>query len=195
MSEPWHYTTALDFLDHWQALSAGLIGFAAAIIVVFVTLQIERRKINRETEALRKSLGVELRMMIARSWGAYQSLRNLTLRKNTKITSRMVSDLSRVPVPIIFPASADKIGLLGPDAMDLLIVYTLIDVARDGIKSLQDSRTPDDLQPNAVATIADAFLAACKHAPTLLPKLRTGDPIHDEKDKDLIDEIRVASAT
>jgi hypothetical protein len=31
LNEPWHYTTILDLLDHWQALIAGLLGFAAAM--------------------------------------------------------------------------------------------------------------------------------------------------------------------
>jgi hypothetical protein len=51
VTEPWHYTTALDALDHWQALIAGGLGFLAAIIVVYVTLRIERRKLERELDA------------------------------------------------------------------------------------------------------------------------------------------------
>jgi hypothetical protein len=29
---PWHYTTFVDFVDHWQTLLAGLIALVAAII-------------------------------------------------------------------------------------------------------------------------------------------------------------------
>ena len=38
-AEPWHFTTWLDLFDHWQALIAGALGFAAAIIVVRFTLR------------------------------------------------------------------------------------------------------------------------------------------------------------
>jgi hypothetical protein len=41
LPNPWHYTNAIDFLDHWQALIAGVLGFAAAIIVVWITLRID----------------------------------------------------------------------------------------------------------------------------------------------------------
>jgi len=52
---PWHYTTIVDFVDHWQTLFAGLIALIAAIITVFVTLKVERRKVDCEIDALRKS--------------------------------------------------------------------------------------------------------------------------------------------
>jgi hypothetical protein len=55
-AEPWHFTTWLDLFDHWQALIAGALGFAAAIIVVRFTLRIERRKAQLELDAARKSL-------------------------------------------------------------------------------------------------------------------------------------------
>ena len=31
---PWHFTTALDLLDHWQALAAGLVAIVGAVIAV-----------------------------------------------------------------------------------------------------------------------------------------------------------------
>jgi hypothetical protein len=58
---PWHYTTIVDLVDHWQTLLAGLIALIAAIITVFVMLKVERRKADRQIEALRKSLAIELR--------------------------------------------------------------------------------------------------------------------------------------
>jgi hypothetical protein len=30
MRQPWHYTRFLDLVDHWQALIAGVLGFAVA---------------------------------------------------------------------------------------------------------------------------------------------------------------------
>ncbi len=71
---PWHYTTIVDFVDHWQTLIAGLIALVAAIITVFVTLKVERRKVEREIEALHKSLAMELRQLIPRALGAHTSL-------------------------------------------------------------------------------------------------------------------------
>lgn len=64
---PWHCTTLVDFVYHWQTLLAGLIAMVAAIITVAVTLKVERRKVDRELDALHKSLAIELRQLIPRA--------------------------------------------------------------------------------------------------------------------------------
>jgi hypothetical protein len=49
-SVPWHYTTIVDFFDHWQTLFAGLIALLAAVIAVILTLTAESRKAYRERQ-------------------------------------------------------------------------------------------------------------------------------------------------
>src|ERR1700722_3908782 len=162
---PWHYTTFVDFVDHWQTLLAGLIALVAAIITVVVTLKVERRKAERELEALRKSLAVELRQLIPGALGIHGSLTKLGSKTNGPITARMVESLSPMPVPTVYPANAHKIGLLEKDAMDVVIVYGLLDVARDGVARLITSyRTPDNISTNVVLMTAAVFLEACKCA-------------------------------
>jgi hypothetical protein len=126
---PWHYTTLVDFIDHWQTLIAGLIALIAAVITVFVTLKVERRKVDRELDALRKSLAIELRQLIPRALGVHASLAKLGGKTDGPITARMVESLSRMPVPIVYPANAHKIGLLEEDAMDVVVVYPCRDLA------------------------------------------------------------------
>ncbi|MFO1124632.1 MAG: hypothetical protein U1E25_04625 [Methylocystis sp.] len=192
---PWHYTTALDFVDHWQTLLAGLIALIAAIITVFVTLRVERRKVDRELDALRKSLAIELRQLVPRALGAHLSLHKLGSKPDGPITIRMVESLSRVPVPIVYPANAHKIGLLEGDAMDVVIVYGLFDIARDGVARVITSyRTPNDVSPEVVLKTADAFLEACKYATNVLPKMRTGVPSHDDRDAELLQKISAAAS-
>lgn len=193
MTEPWHYTTCLDLLDHWQALIAGALGFAAAIGVVWVTLRIERRKLQREMDALKKSLAVELRQQVPHALRAGLALRQLA-GGQPPITARMLQSLATVPAPMVYPATADKIGLLGQDAMDVVIVYSLIEMGRGGTTALINSRYPDNITPSTVAATADAFLGACAYAQSVLPKLRTGVPEHDQKDAQLIESIRAATA-
>jgi hypothetical protein len=48
MPTEWHYTTVVNFLDHWQSLLAGMIALLAAIIAVIVTIRIERWKARAE---------------------------------------------------------------------------------------------------------------------------------------------------
>lgn len=75
----WHYTTIVDFVDHWQTLLTGLIALIAAIITVFVTLRVERRRPDREIDALGKSLAIELRQLIPRALGAHTSSKDLAV--------------------------------------------------------------------------------------------------------------------
>ena len=56
---PWHFTTGLDLLDHWQSLAAGLIAILAAVIAVVVPEFFVRRRARREIEAIRIALVVE----------------------------------------------------------------------------------------------------------------------------------------
>lgn len=192
---PWHYTTIVDLVDHWQTLIAGLIALIAAIITVAVTLKVERRKVDRELDALRKSLAIELRQLIPGALGVHGSLTKLGTKTDGPITARMLESLSRMPAPIVYPANADKIGLLEKDAMDVVIVYGLLDIARDGVARLITTyRTPDDISPKVVLKTAEAFLEACKYARSVLPKFRTGVAAHDDKDTLLITAIGKAAA-
>jgi len=193
---PWHYTTLVDFVDHWQTLIAGLIALIAAVITVVVTLKVERRKVDRELDALRKSLAIELRQLIPGALGVHGSLTKLGAKTDGPITARMLESLSRMPAPIVYPANAHKIGLLEEDAMDVVIVYGLLEIARDGVARLITTyRTPDDISPKVVLKTAEAFLEACKYARSVLPKLRTGVASHDNRDAELLQIINTAATS
>jgi hypothetical protein len=95
-----------------------------------------------------------------------------------------------MPAPIIYSANAGKIGLLGAKAMDVMIVYDLLETARNGAAQLMAFGTPDDIiSAPVVLKTADAFLKACKYARGVLPRLRTGNASRDAKDEALIQRI------
>ena len=191
----WCYTTLVDFVYQWQTLIAGLIALIAAGITVAVTLKVERRRVDRELDALRKSLAVELRLLIPRALGVHVSLAKLSAKTDGPITARMLESLSRMPAPIVYPSNAHKIGLLEKDAMDVVIVYGLLDIARDGAARLITTyRTPDDISPKVVLKTAEAFLEACKYARSVFPKLRTGVASHDDRDAEFLQIIDTAAA-
>jgi hypothetical protein len=189
---PWRYTTPLDLIDHWQTLIAGGLALLAAAVTVWVTLRIERRKVEREVDALRKSLAIELRQMIPKALSSHGSLRRLAANPNGQITTRMVENFSPVREPVIYLANAGKIGTLEADAMDVVIVYSLLETARDSIRRMGTSRDPDNINPKLVLQTASIFLEACVYAREVLPKLRTGLPSHDERDAKLIADINTA---
>jgi hypothetical protein len=89
-------------------------------------------------------------------------------------------------------AKADKIGLLEDEAMDVLLIYTLLEAARDRVDRLNIYRTPDPIDPYIVLIAAEGFLEACRYARVVLPRLITGDPLHDAKDEVLIQNINAA---
>lgn len=156
-------------------------------------LKVERRNVDRELDPLRKSLAVDLRQLIPGPLGVHGSLTRLGAKTDGPITARMLESLSRMPTPIVYPANAHKIGLLEKDAMDVVIVYGLLDIARGGVARLTTTyRTPDDISPNVVVWTAGAFLEACKYARYVLPRMRTGVASHDDRDAEL---LRIIDAT
>jgi hypothetical protein len=126
---PWHFTTWLELLDHWQTGITGVLAFAAGFGTVVVAtmiiarrqiataVRLERERVLSEVDALRNSLAVELRLQIARAFEVFDALRGLSKKPDSPISARMVESKSRMPAPIIFSANAGKIGLLEDDAM------------------------------------------------------------------------------
>jgi len=47
---PWHFTTWLDLLDHWQTVIAGVF----ALVAAFGTIVVTRRLANRQIAAARE---------------------------------------------------------------------------------------------------------------------------------------------
>jgi hypothetical protein len=191
---PWHYTTGLDMLDHWQRLLAGLLGFGAVIMAVRFTLGAERRKQDRELVALRRSFGVEFRQCLLAALGAHQSMKKLA-QSQTPITVRVIENLVILQKPVIYPASANKIGLLGAQAMDIVATYGLLQAVRDSIARLQRHRTPDNIASILVASTAGALVRVCIEGAAVLPNLKTEVPHIDERDDALIQLISNEAAT
>jgi hypothetical protein len=191
-----------QFLYNWQTLEAGVLALIAGLITVRVinkqtvtTVRLEQERVASEVDALRKSLAVELRQQIPRALVVYDSLRRWSSKSDGPITARMVESLSRMPAPIVYSANAGKIGLLEGDAMDVVMLYTLLEGARDGADRLVTTyMPPDDISPAVVMGTADAFLAACNCARGVLPRLRTGDASHDAQDETFIQRINAALA-
>ena len=146
----------------------------------------EQKRHGREVQTVRNSLALELRQMVARSYGVHTSLKNLIVGRDTVITAFMVECSIGVPLPVVYPAVADRISDLQGDAMDVVIVYQLIEIGRAGAALLAQYHTPNNIPQRNVAAVAEAFLGACTYARAVLPRLRTGVPLHDERDGTLV---------
>jgi hypothetical protein len=110
MSPQWHFTTWLDLLDHWQSLAAGLVAVAAAIIAVGGAEVFARLKERRERKAILLSLAAEVRTHLDLYIMKRGIIRPLSERE---VSGRDLKIMAELPSPIVFSASADRIGLLG----------------------------------------------------------------------------------
>jgi hypothetical protein len=119
---PWHYTTWLEALDHWQTLATGLIAIAAALIAVGVPEFFARRRARQQVEAFRLAVAVEIRGLIAVLLRTHQILSELS-GKGAHVPARDVEELTSLREPVIFPATADRIGLLGVPLAPLVAAF------------------------------------------------------------------------
>lgn len=178
------------------ALAAGIIAYRAALRAAKMQVTADQRRDEREVDALRRSLATELRQLIPQALKAHNLLKGLvtSATKERPLTARMVENSTRLPAAVVYPSSAPKIGLLGgSDAMNIVIIYNLIELARQGAEERMRSRTPDNISPRTVAAVADAFLKACQYAAQeVLPKFPTGIALHESADNDLIKRITEA---
>jgi hypothetical protein len=168
----WHFTTWLDLLDRWQTLIAGALAVLAAWRTIRATVEsanreveasqaqtavaqkqiettvrLEQERVASEVDALRKSIAVELRLHVATALVAYDVLYGLGLMPYPTMTARTATRKSRMAAPIIYPANAGKIILLGAEAMDVMIAYDLLEAAREGSVRLMTSPADDNPQP------------------------------------------------
>jgi hypothetical protein len=191
MSEPWTWHCAIAFIDRWQALLAGIIGFFAAISVVWFTLRSERRKRDHELEALRRSLGVEIRQLVVAARGTHLAFKRLVQNRAAEISARTIENLGFLPEPIIYRASANKIGLLDAQAMDVVTIYLQAEIVRGGIERLLRHGSPHNIPHHLIAGVAHHLMTICKTGQTILPRLKTNIPEIDGRDAALFDLIAI----
>jgi len=82
----------------------------------------------------------------------------------------MVEDAVGMPAPIVCPAVADRISLLGEEAMDLVIVYQGIEIGRDAAGPAMQHRAPVDFPPENVALAAPVFWWRARSRETFCPR-------------------------
>ena len=132
---PWHYTTFWEALDHWQTLAAGLIAILAAVAAVGGSEFFAHRRAREEVEAIRVSLVVEVQQLM----GTMIETHAILLQVLTKVEEAATRGVGFIPSaevdrakaaafaarsigrrlgelrkPVVYPACADKIGVLGP---------------------------------------------------------------------------------
>ena len=178
----------IELADHWQALLAGLLGFAAAIVAVILTLRAEHRKAAAEDQTFKHALGAEVRQF---GLLAFEALLRL---QQPGITVQMIEDSTRFPSPAIYLSNGHRVGSLG-DHEDQQVVYFYgqIDILVSGVARMRRDfppRTP--VGKTELQALCDVLFEACNAAAGLLAPLSAGatENANDAKFRELVEEKR-----
>jgi hypothetical protein len=157
-----------------------VLGFAAAIGTVWWTLTSEARKAKRERNeevlSLRHALGAEIRQIAHRALEAHHECEAVAARG--EFTLLQIENAVRFPEPIIYPAVAGKLGLLGDGAYQTVFFFACISMVKDGVDRMRRS-TVQRFGPQNAIDLAGALLLTSSAAEPLLPQLRAS--AEDEK--------------
>ncbi len=107
--EDWiqHWMVA-RFLYDWQTLTAGVLAVLAAVGGTIVAVSAARR----EVKAMRLSLAVEIRHLVNVLLQAHENFGRASSENKSLLADDVAKEITR-GVPVVFPAMADRIGLLG----------------------------------------------------------------------------------
>jgi len=180
------------WLYDWQTLVTGVLGFSAGIGTVWWTLTSEARNAKRsrdeEINSLRHALGAEIRQIGYRALQAHKECEALAARG--EFTIQQIENTVRFPDPIIYPAIAGRLGLLGDAAYQVVYFFSCIAMANQGVARMRRTSENKFFPQNAV-DVAGALLVAASAAVPVLPLLRVG--VADEKaDAGFIKDLEVA---
>jgi hypothetical protein len=186
---------AVDWIDHWQTLIAGVLALVAAWLTIRATkraaaeeikasqaqtettVRLERERVSSEVETLRKSLAVEIRQYIDILIKTREILRRLSGPEKRMLAGDLRSVAVFYP-PTVYPASADRIGLLGPLAVSVTSFYTTLE--RLNFTARLITNDPEELVScENIEEVASLLEQACRTSLPLLSELP-----FDERDAD-----------
>jgi hypothetical protein len=179
--EDWvQHSAAAKFLYDWQTLVAGGLALMAALIAVWAA----RLKERRETEAMRRSLAVEIRRLVNILLQTHQAFAAAQGVHAVLAVSDIMKQTAR-GVPVVYPATADRIGLLKRKnlAQHVVTFYAnLKDIEFAGRMTGGEPKQPTEpkhllspdrlyVSPDDLNALAALIEKACQSALPLLPKL------------------------
>jgi hypothetical protein len=186
---------AVDWIDHWQTLIAGVLALVAAWLTIRATkraaaeeikasqaqtettVRLERERVSSEVETLRKSLAVEIRQYIDILIKTREILRRLSGPEKRMLAGDLRSVAVFYP-PTVYSASADRIGLLGPLAVSVTSFYTTLE--RLNFTARLITNDPEELVScENIEEVASLLEQACRTSLSLLSELP-----FDERDAD-----------
>ena len=168
-----------QFLYNWQTLIAGLAALLAALIAVVVPEW-------RARKAVRASLASEVRqyvdLLIKTRHILTESKKAFRLGGPPPRDFRVLSELQP---PVVYPAAADKFGLLGrPRAAAVVDFYATIERVNFTVRVLSKDPPEEDVSMSNYLRLINLFEVACRASLPLLSEFP-----FDKRDADFRAEI------
>jgi hypothetical protein len=179
----WQFTTWLAVLDHWQTIAAGVLALGAAVLAAIIAVWAARKKERREVKAMRLSLAVEIRRLVNILLQTHEGFGCAINRNLCPRADDVLKQTSR-GVPVVYPATADRVGLLGRTAPEVVTFYAnLKDIEFAGRMTASDPAEP--VPAEALNDLLKLIEKACQSALPLLSKLPRdkADPDTERKAK------------
>jgi hypothetical protein len=177
------------FLYDWQTLIAGMLAVGAAVITVGISEGYSRRRERAQTEAIKASLGVEIKAILGVMLEAHKELSGL--RGHPQASSVKIA--TEFPEPAVYRATADRIGLLGEIAPAVTSFYVALDRISIAVRVVTDPPPPRSdisMEPSTyvlgsedLRKIAGLLEQACRTSLPLLSKLPPGEGDDDLRAK------------
>jgi hypothetical protein len=188
----------IDLLREWQdlasgilAFSAGVLGFFAAIWAVRATLRSESRRDQRELFSIKRALTAEIFQFGTTAFDAYNQVKRLTaMRPDAGITIHDLEEATRFPEPVIYPNTANRLGLLGDHANDVVLFFAKIQVIRAAV-----ARIRRDLTDQRSTTERALETLRSQGVPTPLIKVPPVLAIGNENSDDMSEELLAVAET
>jgi hypothetical protein len=169
--QPWHFTTWLDLLDHWQSLAAGLVAVFAASIAIGGTELFARLKEHRERNVILLSLAAEVRVYLLVFIRTREIIQRLSPQEAPGIVARDLKAVMELPSPVVFPAAANRIGLLGPRIADGLVRFNATYEAVNLMARITAIDPDGAVDEDTIGRLVSVLERACRDSLPLLAEL------------------------
>ena len=108
----WQFATWLALLDRWQSLAAGVLALGAAVLAAIIAVWAARQKERREVKAMLLSLALDIRRIVTIMLQTREIFGRASSENKALPADAVVKEILRGG-PVVFPAMADRVGLLG----------------------------------------------------------------------------------
>jgi hypothetical protein len=180
------YSGVCKLLYDWQSLLGGCIGAMGAALAVYLTLTCQRRE---DRTRIRDAIIREVISFARLAIGHLKICNNIHTGRITLPVPKLAK-MTQMPAPIIYPAVADKIGLL--KAPQHVVAFygrfeeiAIMAQAVSGDQNRQTSR----IEANDVRLIVEVLLDSCRLAGSIIQDSAFGKEFDKAISADILSQI------